>query len=188
MTSSRSVVPSVAGIAVLDLMRALEEIVSTEVFLRAREALPPGVREDLDAVSAVSWVPNDTLNSVIDEIARAASLDPEAMLDQAIRSASQRTFRTVWRMFLRVTSDEALIKRAPVVYGRSRNVGQLSARIDTPGVAEVLLTEWPDISDRTLRSIGVGIQSVLEIAGRRDVRMSYIRTPSGGRYELRWRT
>lgn len=187
MTSSRSVVPSVAGIAVLDLLRALEEIVSAEAFLRAREALPPAVREDLDAVSAVTWVPNDTLNRVIDELARAASLEPEAMLDQAIRSATQRTFRTVWRMFLRVTSDEALIKRAPLVYGRSRNVGQLSARIGTPGVAEVLLTEWPDITDRALRTIGVGIQSVLEIAGRRDVRMSFARTPNGGRYELRWR-
>jgi hypothetical protein len=187
MTSSRTLIPSVSGIAVLDLLRAIEEITGTEAFLRARDELPPAVRAELDTINAVSWVPNETLNIVIDGVARAAALDPETMLDRAIRSASQRTFRTVWRMLLRITSDDALIKRTPMVYSRSRNVGQLTARLQTPGTGEVILSDWPDVSERTLRSIGVGIQSVLEIAGRRDVRMSFARTSEGGRYELRWR-
>lgn len=91
-------------------------------------------------------------------------------------------------MFLRVTSDEALLKRTPIIYQRSRNTGQLSARILEPGHAEVLLTDWPDVPDRHLRTIGVSIGSVVELAGRKDVRMTTQRTPEGGRYQIWWRS
>ena len=74
-----------------------------------------------------------------------------------------------------------------LIYQRSRNTGQLSARVTEPGNAELLPTEWPNISDRHLRTIGVSIRRVVELAGRREVRMTVQRTPEGGRYELRWR-
>jgi hypothetical protein len=133
-------------------------------------------------------LPNTTLALFVDELARCAQRDAEEMIDEAVRRAVDRTFKTVWRMFLRITSDEALIKRTPLIYQRSRNVGQLHARILEPGNGEVLLTDWPDVSERHLRTIGVSIASVMELAGRRDVRMTSHRTPEGARYQLRWRS
>ena len=186
--SADSPVPSTSGIAVMDLLHVLAEMVGRENVERAKARLSPSEREAIDALTAVSWLPNTTLAVFVDELARCAERDAEEMIDQAVRGAVDRTFKTVWRMFLRVTSDEALIKRTPIIYQRSRNTGQLSARILEPGNAEVLLTDWPDVSDRHLRTIGVSIASVMELAGRRDVRMTAQRTPDGARYQLRWRS
>ena len=188
MPTPDSPVPSTSGIAVMDLLHALTQMVGHESVERAKASLSPAQREEFDTLTAVSWLPNTTLSVFVDELARCAQRDPEEMIDQAVREAVARTFKTVWRMFLRVTSDEALLKRTPIIYQRSRNTGQLSARILEPGHAEVLLTDWPDISDRHLRTIGVSIASVVELAGRRDVRMTAHRTPDGGRYQLHWRS
>jgi hypothetical protein len=89
-------------------------------------------------------------------------------------------------MLLRLSSDEALIKRTPMIYSRSRNVGELSARIVEPGRAELKLTEWPEITDRQMRSVGVGIESVIALTGRRSVQMRCTRTASGAVFDLRW--
>ncbi|HKU36982.1 MAG TPA: hypothetical protein VJR89_02510 [Polyangiales bacterium] len=188
MTTPDSPVPSTSGIAVMDLLHVLAEMVGQAKIERAKGRLSPAQRQTIDALTAVSWLPNTTLALFVDELARCVQRDAEAMIDEAVRAAVDRTFKTVWRMFLRVTSDEALIKRTPIIYQRSRNIGQLSARILEPGNAEALLTQWPDVPDRHLRTIGVSIARVMELAGRRDVRMTAHRTPDGGRYQLRWRS
>jgi hypothetical protein len=181
-------VPSLSGVAAIDCIAALEELVGPSAIAAAKSQLAEEMRFELDSMSAVSWVPLETFNEFVDAIGRAAGVEPDPLLDKSIRLATQRTFRTVWRMLLRVTTDDALIKRAPLIYSRSRNFGQLTARMAEPGRAEVLLTGAADANDRTLRTVGVGIQCVAEIAGRRDVRMSFARTSDGGRYDIRWRT
>ena len=185
--ATQAVIPSISGIATLDLMQVLEELVGSDTFQRARANLPREAATELEAVTALSWVSNVTVSALIDHTAAAARREPEALLDEAVRRAVDRTFKTVWRMFLRFTSDEALIKRTPVIYARGRNVGQLSARVLSPGHAELLLVDWPDISDRQMRSIGVGIEAVVALSGRHDVHMSCAHTGEGARYELRWR-
>ena len=186
MTTSRSA-PCTSGIAVLDVLHVLGEMLGSETIERAKARLPVDLRTEIEALTAVSWLPNTTFGTLIDEVASCAGRDPEALIDQAVRAAVDRTFKSVWRMFLRVTSDEALIKRTPMIYQGSRNTGQLNARMVEPGYAELLLTDWPDVSERHLRTIGVSIQRVVELAGRRDVRMTVQRASQGGRYELRWR-
>lgn len=188
MSAGTTVIPSISGIAALDFMHALEELVGAAAYARALERLKPELREQLVTVTAMSWVPNDTVNQLIDALSAESGTDPDQLIEQAIRSAVNRTFKTVWRMFLKLTSDEALIKRTPMIYARGRNIGELNSRIIAPGHAEVLLTGWPaDVHERTLFSIGIGVQCVVDMSGRKDVRMSYKRTPDGARYELTWR-
>ena len=165
----------------------LRDIVGADTYAAAHGRLSPQTRHEVDTLNAMGWLPITTFNEVIEEIARSASMDPEAMLDKAVRLAVQKTFKTVWRVLLRVTSDDALIKRTPMIYSRGRNVGALSSRMVGPGHSELLLSGYPEPTDRTIRTIGVGIQSVVELAGRREVRMSYERTSDGGRYDLRWK-
>ena len=185
--ASTPVVPSTSGVSVLDVLHATEEIVGRDVFERARKQLPAQLQEELASITAVTWVPNTVLTEVLREAARAAGMDTEDLAAKAIRGATARTFSTVWRALLRFTTDEALIKRAPLIYARSRNCGKLSARIVSPGVAEVLLTEYPSPTPPEIRSLGVGIQCVLEFAGRQDVQVSSERKPDGGRFVFRWR-
>jgi hypothetical protein len=187
MTSPEAVVPSISGISALDCFAVLEQLVGSSAFARGREELPPEMLRELESINAVSWVSNETVNRLVDEVARAAARDPEELIDKAVRISAERMFKTVWRILLRMTSDEALIKRTPLIYARSRNTGQLSSRLVAPQHSEVQLSGWPEVSDRTLRTIGVGIQCVVELAGRHDVRMSHARTATGGRYDIYWK-
>ena len=188
MAHKPPITPCISGIATLDVLQALEDLVGADACAAARRTLAAELRDELAAITALSWVKTTTLSDVIDAIAKHAGREPEALLDEAVRRAVDRTFKTVWRTFLRFTSDEAMVKRTPMIYARSRNVGQLNARMVEPGHAELLLTDWPDVSERQMRSIGVGIERVVHLAGRRDVHMDCARTAEGARYELRWLT
>jgi hypothetical protein len=180
-------VPSVSGMATRDLLRTLEELVGSEHYAHAFTQLPTELRSELDALTAVSWLPLTSLSLVLDEVAKASGREVEAMVDEAVRRSIDRTFRTVWRMLLRVTSVEAMLKRTPVIYAKSRNIGQLEARLVEPCHAELVLSGWSDVSERQLRVLAVSIQRVVELSARHDVQISFARTPQGGRYQLRWR-
>jgi hypothetical protein len=181
-------VPSVSGMAILDMLRTLEEMLGAEVYAQAFSQLAPQLTAALDELTAVSWMPVETLSRVLDEIARLSGREVEAMVDQTVRRSVDRTFKTAWRMLLRVTSDEAMIKRTPAIYARSRNVGELRAQMIGPQHAELELSGWSDVSDRQLRVLSVSIGRVLELSGRHDVTMTWARTAQGARYQLRWRT
>jgi hypothetical protein len=180
-------VPSTAGISVLDCFKSLREVVGDAAVDQGVANVGLDVRREFEALTPLSWFPNTSLNVLIDSVAAAAGVDPEPMLDAAVRLAVQRTFKTVWRMFLRVTTDGALITRTPLIYARSRNIGQLTARVVTPGISELTLTGWPDITPRQIRTIGISIEEVVRIAGRRDVTVTSVRTPDGAQYRLTWR-
>jgi hypothetical protein len=181
-------VPSVSGMAIWDLMHTLEEMIGAEVYADALRQLPPPLAAAFEELTALSWMPVETLGSILDEIARLSGREVEAMVDQAVRRSVDRTFKTAWRMLLRVTSDEAMIKRTPAIYARSRNVGELHARMVEPQHAELELSGWSDVSDRQLRVLAVSIERVLELSGRHNVSMTYVRTAQGARYQLRWHT
>lgn len=179
--------PCVSGMATLDLLRTLAEVVTPETYKTALAQLPSDVAAELEALTAVSWWPLTSLGTVLDTVAQVAGLEPEAMVDETVRRSIDHTFKTVWRLLLRVTSVEAMVKRTPVIYARSRNVGQLQAHVLSPGHAEITLMGWPDVSERQMRVLSISIQRIVEISGRKDVAMIYARAPEGARFQLRWR-
>jgi hypothetical protein len=181
------VVPSASGISVLDLRTSLEEIVGKDVVRGALEALPPEVRGEFVEITAISWVPLATVTRVVDAVAKAAKVNPERLIDDAVRRAVERTFKTVWRVMLRFTTDAALIARTPVVYSMSRNVGKLTARMVAPGKSEVTLSEWAGVSSRHVRTLGLSIVTVVTLAGRKEANVTSTPTPDGAVFQLTWR-
>lgn len=179
--------PCVSGVGLLDLMRELEDMLGSETIALARAALTYEQRLELEAVTAVSWVRMTTSSAFVNATGAVAGRDPEALVDEASRRATVRTFKTVWRMLLRLTTDEALVKRTPMIYSRTRNVGQLDSRLIAPGSAELILSRWPDPPPRQLRLIGIGVEVALNLAGRRDARCEHERKRDGARYTLTWR-
>jgi hypothetical protein len=183
---SSGVVPSTAGTSALDLLASYRDIVGVETFDRALASLPDDLRRKVAGMTRLSWVAVADLSVVIDALGRAAGRDPDELLDRAVRQATERSFKKVWRVMLRFTSDEALMARAPSMYALSRNVGKLAARVVRPGLAELALTGWPDVTDRHLRTLGISIATVIEQAGRRDVAIEAHRAPDGAAYALTW--
>jgi hypothetical protein len=183
---SAGIVPSTAGTSILDLLDSYREIVGEEAVERALASLPEDLRRRVAGLTRLSWLPVAELGVVIDAVGHAAGRDPDELLDQAARLATDRSFKKIWRVMLRLTSDEALIARTPSMYLVSRNVGKLQARVVEPGRAELTLSGWPDVSDRHLRTLGVTIVRVVELAGRRDPAIQVRRTADGALYTLTW--
>jgi hypothetical protein len=182
-----AVVPSASGISVLDLRAALEEIVGKDVVAEALTMVPDQTRSEFVDITALSWVPLTTITQIVDTVAKVARKNPERLIDEAVRHAVERTFKTVWRVMLRFTTDAALIARTPVIYSLSRNIGKLTARMVSPGRAQVTLSDWPEVSPRHVRTLGISIVTVVTLAGRKDVGVTSSPSPDGAVFHLIWR-
>jgi len=181
------VVPSASGISVLDLRAALEEIVGKDVVAEGLASLPAATRGEFTEITALSWVPLASITRVVDAVAVVARKNPERLIDEAVRRAVERTFKTVWRVMLRFTTDAALIARTPVIYSLSRNIGRLTARMLAPGKSEVTLSDWPGVSARHVRTLGISICTVVTLAGRKEVAFTSTPSSDGAVFILTWR-
>jgi hypothetical protein len=186
MSEAGSVRPSTAGTSVLDLFAAYRALVGKEAVDATLASLPDETRRVLTEITNVSWVPVDELARFIDAVAERVNRDAERLLDEAVREATERTFKTVWRVLLRFTSDEAVLARTPIFYAKSRNIGRLEARMVGPGRSEVILSGWPGVSTRHIRTLGVSMETVIRLAGRQKVRATWEPTGDGARYALSW--
>jgi hypothetical protein len=104
-----------------------------------------------------------------------------------VRRAAERSLKTVWRVLLHFTSDEALISRSQTLYARSRSVGQVSARLIAPGHAELTLRGRPNGPSRTIRALAISTEVLLRMTGRKQVVTTADERPGGGIVIARWR-
>ena len=179
--------PRLSGQAVLDSRWAFQRVIGEEAFARALASLPSALRQEYLAVTPLTWVPYDVMRDVHDAFGLEAGEPVETLLERVIPLAMERSFSTVWRVFMRMTSDAALIQRTPLVYRRSRNRGTMTARLVAPGEGEVVLTDWASIPPRDVHALGISIATFVRLSGRKDVTIEGEKTPSGGRWRVRWR-
>ncbi|HMJ14250.1 MAG TPA: hypothetical protein VK524_22700, partial [Polyangiaceae bacterium] len=144
-------------------------------------------RRDFENITSLGWVPISSMESVFAELAAARGQSVTELHEEVARISTERTLRTVWRMLLRLTTDEALINRARVLFSRSYNRGKLEVFITAPGRAEATLQDWPGAPAWTLRGTRIGIETALRLAGRNNVRVSYERRPFGAVFAVTWR-
>ena len=109
------------------------------------------------------------------------------LADRLARVTVERSFTTVWRVMLRFTSDEAIISRTPAFYAKSRSVGQMATRILVPGKSESIVSGFPTIPERDIVILAASIETVIALAGRKDVKSVGERTRDGARFLTRWR-
>jgi hypothetical protein len=180
-------VPSVSGALACGLRTALAEVVGPARVLTALERVEPDDRSQWEAATPVGWVPIHVLEHVFGEVAHDLGRNISDLHVEVARISIERTMRTLWRMLLRLTTDNALVSRTPLIFAKSYNRGRLEARITGPGRAEIVLLEWSDAPEWPLRATRIGIETVLTIAGRKDARVHYTRTASGAEYTASWR-
>ncbi len=148
--------------------------------------LDPAVRAQVDALGPLTWVPSTVMGDIVEVLAAAAGVTPEALIDEAVRVATRTSFNTVWRILIRLTSREALVARTPLIYAKTRNVGELSVVESRNGAARLALRGYPDVSDRQLQAIAVSIETILDMTGRRGARCRWSKSDGGGTFELTW--
>ena len=179
--------PHVSGTLVLEQRAALEHVVGAEVAVASLAALPSSMKDEIIEATALSWVRIASLEALFAAAAERVGRDLGALHHEVARRAIERTMKTVFRLLMRVTTDEALISRAPVMYAKTYDRGHMLARIVAPGSAQVEISDWPEMPDWPLRGVAIGIRTALEIARRLDVRVRAERRADGAVFFATWK-
>jgi hypothetical protein len=119
--------------------------------------------------------------------AERVGIDVAELHTETSRQSVERTFKTIWRLLLRFTADQALIARTPVLYSRAYSKGTLKAAFPGAGVAEIALEGWPDAPDIVLRGTRVAVETVLRLSGRNAVKLTVERAPDGAKIHATWK-
>ena len=181
--------PRANGALILQEREALEAIVGADTVRRAlARGVPREVREAYETLTAATRIPADYVEQVYFAVAEEAGLDPLQMHRDVVRTGVDKALKSIWRVMLRFTSDAAIVRRAPLFFGRGLSKGTLQAQMIGPGEAEVRLTGWPGVPRMQINGIEAAIQVILECAGRRHVEVSHDRTLDGCRVLVRWAT
>ena len=165
---------------------AVGEIWGEDVVQRGLATLDPESRLSVEQAAALLWVPIEVQARAIDAWTAAAGVEFEELVDRAVRRATQRNMSTVLRAFVRFTSDEAIMTRAPLMFGKLRNAGKLTVDYRGPGAARATLTEWRNGTDRQMFSLSISFEALMEVAGREHVRCKFKRTSDGAVFDVTW--
>jgi hypothetical protein len=180
-------VPRLKGALILTQRKVMEEIVGADRLARALEKLPDEVRLAYEAVTPFTWFPAEWFNAVVAVVADEMGTEVLTFHAEVLRTSLERTFSLLWRAFLHITSDEALISRTPLFWSRSYTQGELTSRFKSYGEAEVTLRGWPEVPDIQIQAVRKGIETVMKLAGRKWVKVTSERRPSGALFHVTWR-
>lgn len=158
------------------------QIIGTLAYERALGSVPGPISAEYRRVTPLTWVPLSIVEPVILAMGEASGRDAMDLQDEVARVTVERSLRSIWRVFLRLTSNEALLSRVPVIYGKSYSRGRLTTSFPKPDRAIVELTGWPNAPQHILRTTRVGLEATFQAAGRQAARVSLERTSTGALY------
>lgn len=178
---------SLSGALASNLRAVVTRLAGEAAVNEALQRVAEPVRRDFESITGVGWVPIASMEAVFGEIGRPRGQSVAELHEQVARISVEQTLRTVWRLLLRVTSDQALLSRAPALFARSYNRGRIEALQLMPGRGELTLQDWPNVPDWVLRGTRIGIETSLRLAGRTNAQAYYQRRPQGAVFNVTWR-
>ncbi len=178
--------PTISGALITQHRAILIELVGEPVLTRALAKLSPADRELIEGATSLSFVPIRTADAMYRAIGSESGRDHAHLHEQVSRMSLDRALKTIWRLFLRFTSDEALVARTPVMFTKAFPQGVLIPRIVSPGRAEIRVESWPHMPEYAIRGTRVAIENVLRLAGRSNVKITSEATHDGCLYRTSW--
>lgn len=139
--------------------------------------LPPYARTELEGLGLLSWCRQSTVRGATLEVARELGIDPVRLAGDIVEESVTSTFRGVWSIFLKLTDDASLVRRAGTIFEKSFDRGTFDAELVEPGRARLTLRGWPAPHDMDLESISRSIRAALVVAGRKPPRVTVLRSP-----------
>jgi hypothetical protein len=177
----------VSGVLILDQLALARRLVGEDVVVRASGRISAEERAELEALLPVSWCQLTTAYAIHAAIAEEIGQDVMAWHRTIVSAGIERTLHTVWRLFMRFTSGEALVKRAASIYGKSYDRGKMHSEPAVNGTVHFVLDEWPDVPDFELDAMACGLETILTIAKKKHSRVTVERVPGGARFAVRVR-
>ncbi len=178
--------PRMSGAIVLEIIRAYEKSVGKRVFRAALHSQPEQTRQAFEKLKRDLWIPMRMVDELHRAVAERAGRDSYELQAEAVREGLGRIISKLWRPLFRLTTDSAIVMRTPLFFTQSYDCGELSAEVVQPGRAEVTLSEFPEISDLQINGLAVGIETVLKLAGRKNVRVDRERGADGAFFLVTW--
>ena len=167
--------PRVSSAVIFDQVRLFKELYGADVVARVEAALPAPLREELDTLTPGGWISLDAARELKNGVAALVGEDPIALQRRVSKRGVERTMTTIWRFLLRQLTDAAISKRTPLLYSRSFSRGTLTLVGWREGGAELELQGWPRMPEYDLIGLTTGVQTVLELSGRKDVKVATTR-------------
>jgi len=179
--------PKVSGAVVIDQIDIATEEFGADVVKRARETLPREMQSALSEVLAISWIDVTTFMELKNAIARELGRDHIEFQRWLVRHAIGRTIGKFWRALLVRIWDGAIVKRAPIIYSKSFDVGKATVVSFTDGHAELVVTGWPDMPEYDAIGLSAGIEALMEYSGRPGAHVKFTRSAEKISFFITWR-
>ena len=179
--------PKVSGAVVIDQIDIANEEFGADVVKRARASLPTEMQNAVSEVLAISWVDVTAFMELKNAIARELGRDPLEFQRWLVRHAIGRTIGKFWRALLTRVWDSAIVKRAPILYSKSFDVGKATVVSFDDGHAELVVTGWPDMPEYDAIGLAAGIEALLEYSGRPAAHVKFTRNPEKISFLITWR-
>jgi hypothetical protein len=157
------------GAVLLEQRKVLAELAGEDLLDSVVRGLPDDQREEYEGLTLLSWCRHTTATEVVVRVGAALGKRPEAFQAEVVRAGVERLFGGIWKVLLRLSSDEALIKRSALLYSKACDRGKMSAEALGPGRVKLTLSEWPDIPDLGIIALAAGIESVMRVVGRKAI-------------------
>jgi hypothetical protein len=177
--------PSIYGAVIAQTRAVLKEQIGREAYDAALALLPPADADLYANSNALDWVPIRVIEAVARAAGEVTGREWQALNDEVSRIGSRRAFGTVWRVFLRFTSDEALMTRGPTIFGKTYSHGRVLLEFSEHCTARIVL-EWPNAPELVVRTLRVAIEELLAAGGRTRVKVTSERHARGASFHCLW--
>src|SRR5262245_61738790 len=99
------------GAVLLEQRKVLAELAGEELLESIVGGLPQDQREEYDGLTLLSWCRHTTATEVVVRVGAALGKKPDVFQAEVVRAGVERLFTGIWKVLLRLSSDDALIKR-----------------------------------------------------------------------------
>lgn len=156
-------------------------------FERAMARVPAADRDHYLGASSMSWVRVAAIHEVLAACAAETKVDPREMNRTLTRAVTDQHFRGPWKIFFRFTTDEALLSRGPVMYGKTYSRGRMVIETLANGRIVFDVVDYPNVDELVvLEGLAVATEQALVVAGRKNPTMTVRPTRDGGHFEGTW--
>jgi hypothetical protein len=183
-----SATPRVSGAIILDQLEIATEHYGADVVAKAKSTLPVETQEMIAEVMSISWIDSTTVMDLKNAIAHEVGKDPIEFQKWIVRTAVGRTIGKYWRVLLAKLWDGAIVKRAPILYSKTFDVGQLVVVTFDKEHAELLVTGWSHMPEYDAIGLATGMEALLEYSGRHGAHAKFARKGENMGFSLTWRS